>query len=84
MRSERVRNGEWGMKDMGQVEAEKILEMRLCVGQSLYVLLQWQGEELKLVQLTCSQVTPSWRHVCSPCRRAEEPSTHGGPSQRGL
>lgn len=42
------------MKDMGdQVEGEKILEMRLGVGQSLYVLLQWQGEELKLVLLTC-------------------------------
>lgn len=36
-----------------QVEAEKILEMRLGVGQSLYVLFQWQGEELKLVLLTC-------------------------------
>lgn len=42
------------MKDMGdQAEGEKILEMRLGVGQSLYVLLQWQGEELKLVLLTC-------------------------------
>lgn len=42
------------MKDMGdQVEGEKILEMRLGIGQSLYVLLQRQGEELKLVLLTC-------------------------------
>lgn len=62
--------------------------MRLAVVQSDYILLQWQGEELKLVLPAhcgdqCLQA-PHWQHLCEPCPGAEELRNHGGLSQRGF